>query len=119
MKFDRHTIILLVRPPDAPDLDDEEAARLQDAHLAHQASLRDQGYVVASGPLVNPADPRLRGIVVFATDPETALRLYSDNPAVKAGRLAMEVMTWMVPMGNVRFATVPGPRSMAEAEEDI
>ena len=119
MKFDRHTIMLLVRPPNAPVLDDDEADRLQDAHLAHQASLRDQGYVVAAGPLVDQTNPRLRGIVVFATDPETALRLYGDNPSVKAGRLAIEVMTWMVPVGNVRFASVSGPRSMAEAEEDL
>ena len=117
MKFDHHTMILLVRPPDAPVLDDEEADRLQDAHLAHQAKLRDQGYILAAGPVVNPADVRLRGIVVFATDAETALRLYSDNPSVKAGRLAMQVMSWMVPAGNVQFAKVSGPRSMAEAEE--
>jgi hypothetical protein len=41
-----------------------------------------------------------------------------DPPAVRAGRLAVEVMTWMVPAGNVRFENVPAPRSMAEAAED-
>jgi hypothetical protein len=34
MKFDQFTLVLLVRPPDAPELSDEEADALQDAHLA-------------------------------------------------------------------------------------
>ena len=37
---------------------------------------------------------------------------------MRAGRLAVEVMTWMVPAGNVRFETVPAPRSIAEAAEE-
>ena len=37
MKFDRFTIALLILRSDAPGLDDEAAAALQDAHLAHLA----------------------------------------------------------------------------------
>jgi uncharacterized protein len=37
MQFDRHTLVLLVRPPDAPKLADEEAAELQDRHLTYRA----------------------------------------------------------------------------------
>ena len=37
---------------------------------------------------------------------------------MRAGRLAVEVMTWMVPAGNVRFEKVSAPRSIAEAAED-
>jgi len=51
-------------------------------------------------------------------DPETARRLSNEDPAVRAGRLAVEVMTWMVPAGNVHFESVPAPRSMAEAAEE-
>jgi hypothetical protein len=51
-------------------------------------------------------------------DPETARRLGNEDPAVRAGRLAVEVMTWMVPAGNVRFENVPAPRSIAGAEGD-
>jgi uncharacterized protein len=51
-------------------------------------------------------------------DPDTARRLSNEDPAVRTGRLAVEVMTWMVPAGNVRFENVPAPRSMAEAAED-
>jgi hypothetical protein len=37
------------------------------------------------------------------------------DPAVRAGRLALQVMTWMVPAGSVRFDNVQAPRSSAEA----
>ena len=40
MQFDRHTLVLLVLRPDAPELTDEEAAELQDRHLAFRADLR-------------------------------------------------------------------------------
>jgi hypothetical protein len=35
--------------------------------------------------------------------------------AVQAGRLGVEILTWMVPKGNVRFGQVARPRSTAEA----
>jgi uncharacterized protein len=117
MKFDRHTLVLLVRPPNAPELTDEEAAELQDRHLAFRADLRDRGYLVGGGPLVDRDDDHLRGISIMSCDPETARRLSSEDPAVRAGRLAVEVMTWMVPAGNVRFEDVAAPRSTAEAED--
>ena len=49
MQFDRHTVVLLVRPPDAPELSDQELDALQDAHLASQADRHAQGYLVAAG----------------------------------------------------------------------
>src|SRR5215211_5138544 len=118
MQFDRHTLVLLLRRPDAPEITDEEAAELQDRHLAFRADLRDRGYLIGGGPLVDQDDERLRGISIKMSDTETARRLSNEDPAVRAGRLAVEVMTWMVPAGNVRFENVPAPRSMAEAAED-
>jgi uncharacterized protein len=118
VKFDQHTLVLLVRPPDAPELSEHEAEALQDAHLAFRADLRDQGYLVAGGPLREQDDERLRGVSVMAVDPARARELCSADPAVRAGRLAVEVMTWMVPAGNIRFEDVPAPRSMAEAAAD-
>lgn len=118
MKFDQHTLVLLVRRPDAPELSDEEADALQDAHLAFRANLRDQGYLIAGGPLRDQDDDRLRGISVMSVDPETARTLANADPAVQAGRLAVEVMTWMVPADNIQFKNVPAPRSMAEVADD-
>ena len=118
MQFDRHTLVLLVLRPDAPELTDEETAELQDRHLAFRADLRERGFLIGGGPLVDQDDERLRSISIWTSDPETARRLSNEDPAVRAGRLAVEVMTWMVPAGNVRFETVRAPRSLAEAAED-
>lgn len=118
MKFDQHTLVLLVRPAAAPELSQEEADALQDAHLAFRADLREQGYLVAGGPLLDQDDERLRGASVMSVDPETARELCSADPAVRAGRLAVQVMTWMVPAGNIRFEKVSAPRSVAEADAD-
>src|SRR5215208_5761159 len=118
MKFDQHTVVLLVRPPDAPELSEQEADALQDAHLAFRANLRERGSLIAGGPLLGQDDERLRGISVMSVDPETARELCSADPAVRAGRLAVQVMTWIVPAGNIRFEKVSAPRSTAEAAAD-
>ncbi|MEV4656146.1 YciI family protein [Micromonospora sp. NPDC049301] len=115
MRFDQHTVVLLVRPEDAPELPQDAIDRLQDAHLAHQAGLVEQGLVLAAGPFLHPDDDRLRGFVVLSIAPDEARALYANDPAVRAGRLAVRVMSWLVPEGNVRFESVPVPRSMLEA----
>jgi uncharacterized protein len=51
VEFDRYTIALLILRPDAPELDEEAAAELQDAHMAHLADLHEQGHLLAAGPL--------------------------------------------------------------------
>ena len=118
MQFDRHTVVLLVRAADAPELSEADTDALQDRHLAYRAELREQGYLVAGGPLVDQDDERLRGLSVMSVDQDTARRLSEEDPAVQAGRLEAHVMTWMVPAGNVRFENVPAPRSLAEADDD-
>ena len=55
---------------------------------------------------------------MLACDPVKARELYASDPAVQGGRLAVEVLTWMTPAGNVRFEQVARPRSMAEAHGD-
>jgi uncharacterized protein YciI len=118
MRFDQHTLVLLVRPPDAPELSPADADALQDAHLAFRAELRDQGFLIGGGPLIDQDDERLRGISVMTVGPERARELCQADPAVRAGRLAVQVMTWMVPAGNLHFENVPAPRSAAEAAAD-
>lgn len=114
MRFDQHTVVLLIRPTDAPELPRDAADRLQNAHLAHQAGLVEQGAVLAAGPFLGADDERLQGFAVLSVDPEMARELYANDPAVRAGRLVVHVMSWMVPEGNVRFENVAVPRSMLE-----
>ncbi|MDO3685143.1 YciI family protein [Micromonospora sp. C28ISP2-4] len=115
MRFDRHTVVLLVRPDDAPELPQDALDRIQDAHLAHQAGLVEQGAVLAAGPFLDGDDGRVRGFVVLSVDPQMARELYANDPAVRAGLLVAQVSSWMVPEGQVRFEQVPVPRSMLEA----
>ena len=116
MDFDQYTLVLLVRPSNAPELSEAEADALQDAHLANQADLYEQGYIVASGPFVDQDDETLRGMALMSVGPERARELYGTDPAVKAGRLGVRVMTWKTPAGGVRFERVRHPRSMADVQ---
>ena len=75
--------------------------------------------MIAAGPFTDQDDERLRGVAVLSCDRETrAAPLYESDPAVQAGRLGIEILTWMTPAGNVRFEQVPRPRSTAEAVGD-
>ena len=115
MRFDRYTVTLLTLRPDAPAMTDEQADELQDRHLAHGAELQERGLILARGPLTEQDDERLRGLSVWSVDAATARRHAEADPAVLAGRLAVQVMTWMMPAGNIQFSRVRAPRSIAEA----
>jgi len=116
VQFDTYTVALLVLRPDAPQLDDEAAAALQDAHMAHLADLHEAGYLVAAGPLLGAPDREFRGLSILRVDPERALQLKRGDPAVQAGRFDVKVMPWMVPAGAMSFSPTRFPRSVAETD---
>ena len=99
--FDRFTLVLLRRPAAAPDLPEEELDALQDLHLAFLSSMRERGALAAAGPFTDRRDESLRGLCIYATDAEETRRLAARDPAVVAGRMAAEVVTWLVPSGEV------------------
>ncbi len=114
MKFDQFTITLLILRPDSPKLDEKSASALQDAHLTHLAKLHESGLLLASGPL-GGTDDKFRGLSILNVDPETALRLKQEDPAVRAGRFSVKVFRWMVPGGAIAFSPTRFPPSMVEA----
>ncbi|MEU8262061.1 YciI family protein [Micromonospora sp. NPDC048999] len=114
MRFDQHTVVLLVRPDNPPKLPRDAADRLRDTHLAHQAGLVEQGALLAAGPFLGGDDARIRGFAVLSVDPQLARELYANDPAVSAGQLVARVMSWQVPEGVLRFESVPVPTSMLE-----
>jgi uncharacterized protein len=118
MRFDRYTVILLTLRPDPPVLTDEQATELQNRHLAYGAGLQESGLILARRPLTHQDDVRFRGFSIWSVDQETARAHAEADPAVQAGRLAVQVMTWMMPAGNLTFAKVRPPHSIAEATED-
>jgi len=71
---------------------------IQKGHMANINRLAEMKKLVAAGPFGD--DGRLRGIFVFRVGSlEEAKALTATDPAVQAGRLAMELHTWMVPEG--------------------
>lgn len=104
--FDVYTLVLLRRPPDAPDMPEEELDALQARHLAYRAKLRRDGVLVANGPLGEQSDPAFRGLSIFACGLEDAARLSDGDPSVQAGRLAYEVFEWWVAAGTLAFPGV-------------
>lgn len=101
--FDEHTVIFLVRPPDAPTFAEAELDRLQEEHLAYLRGLARRGVLVANGPLVEQSDEAYRGISVYALPLDEALLLARADPMVRAGRLAIEGGRWMTAAGTARF----------------
>jgi uncharacterized protein YciI len=102
MRLERFQLILLRRPADPPDYDEAESERIQREHLAFYAGLRAAGHVVTNGPVLDQPDENLRGIAIFAAgSPGRARELASADPAVRAGRLEVEAMTWWCPPGTM------------------
>lgn len=71
---------------------------LQEAHLANINLLAETKKLVAAGPFGD--NGTLRGIFVFkVASLAEAKELAETDPAVKAGRLAIDIHPWMVPEG--------------------
>jgi uncharacterized protein YciI len=71
---------------------------IQKGHMANINRLAQMKKLVAAGPFGD--DGRLRGIFVFrVASLEEAKTLTATDPAVQAGRLAMDIHQWMVPEG--------------------
>ena len=112
MDFDSLTVVLLLRRDEAPELDDEAADALQDAHLDYLASLHEAGHLVAAGPV---GGERIRGLSLLRVDVDEARRLKEQDPAVRAGVYELEVLPWRFPAGAMSFHRTRFPHSLAEA----
>ncbi len=106
MNLEAFELVLLRRPDHPPDYPDAELQRIQAEHLAYLAGLRDAGHIVTNGPVEGPPDPSLRGLAFYRTGSlEQSRQLALDDPAVRAGRLSVEIMTWYCAPGTM---TRPG-----------
>jgi uncharacterized protein len=95
-------LVLLRRPDNAPDYPDEVLDRIQAEHVAYLTGLREAGPIVTNGPVDGQPDPSLRGLAFYRTGSlERSRQLAEDDPAVRAGRLAVEIMTWYCPPGSM------------------
>ena len=69
------------------------AAKIQEGHLKHLNKLASDGVISIAGPFASKDE--FRGIIIFNTKTkEEAERYESEDPAVKSGRLIMEIREW-------------------------
>ena len=94
MELERFSFVLLRRPPDAPDLPEERLNEIQRQHLAHLGELEEREVLLLAGPFDDQADESWRGLCIFDAPVEETRALMANDPAVRAGRLAADVMTW-------------------------
>lgn len=77
-------------PDSTPKLD-----QLQANHLTHLRQLSEAGHLIMAGPFTDGGE--LRGVSVFRVESiEEAQALADADPAVKAGRLVVEIHPWYV-----------------------
>lgn len=106
--MEKYYVVFLKRPPTAPTLDEAAAHALQAQHLAHLRAMYEAGKLVLAGPFDEQRDQTLRGMCLYrVASSEEARRLAEADPAVKAGRLAVEVLAWWVEKGAVSFRPAP------------
>jgi uncharacterized protein YciI len=75
------------------DQTEEEAERLQRAHLDNITRMAEEGTLVLAGPFLD--DGELRGIYLFdVRTVEEARALTETDPAIQAGRLVMDLRPW-------------------------
>jgi len=89
---------VLVRGPKWSPEETPERATIQEGHLAHLQAMWKAGKLVLAGPLMD--DTEWRGVLIYRTKTlEEAQTLANEDPAVKAGRLAVRMHPWLVQRG--------------------
>lgn len=91
-------LVMLVKGPEWTPETSPALEHLMKDHLAHIRKLALSGKMVLAGPLTDGGT--IRGLCVFkAASLEEARAFEEDDPAVKAGLLAVEAHPWMVQKG--------------------
>lgn len=100
----RYVMALLTAGPNQ-DQDSTEAAALQRAHMDNINRMAEQGQLLLAGPFLDGG--ALRGVYVFDVETvEEARALTATDPAVRAGRLEMELHPWYGPAALMQVKDV-------------
>jgi len=101
MDMDAFTFVLLRRGPRADDYTDDELEEIQTGHLAFLDAMHEQGHLLLSGPFRDQDDETKRGFCLYRTSIDDTKRLTEQDPALRAGRMTAEVMTWLTRKGSL------------------
>jgi len=103
VEFDSFIVVLLVHPPNAPDLPKEKLDQLQEAHIANIRRLHDEGKLLKAGPFDDYSGRNVRGMFILRTESvDQAREWVATDPAVKIGRLVPEYFKWHVEKGTLK-----------------
>lgn len=79
--------------------DSATAAAIQEGHMAHLNKMAAAGKMNVAGPLMEDSD--IRGICIYNTASlEEAKQLAEEDPAVRSGRLVVEIHPWYAMKGS-------------------
>jgi len=111
VEFDSVYIVFLRRPANPTQYDQAKLEDIQKRHLAHLGDLYRSGKAVTAGPFDEQDDQTDRGLIVMPASlgKEEVRRLTSDDPAVKAGRLKVEIVRWYFQKGTAVFPHPDAP----------
>jgi uncharacterized protein len=74
-------LVLLVPPPNAPDLSKPELDQLQEGHMANIRRLHGEGKLLKAGPTEDQSGRNVRGIYILTTNSvETAREWVGSDP---------------------------------------
>ena len=92
---------LLVRGPKWTPEKTPETEKIQEGHMANINRLAEAGKLVLAGPFYDEGERR--GVFIFkVASLNEAQTLTDTDPAVKAGRLRIELYNWTVPKGTLK-----------------
>ncbi len=108
MQFESYQVVFLRTAENPAKISKDEVMEIQKQHLAHLTKVGQSGKMVIAGPFGDQQDKTFRGMCVYRVGSiDEARMLAEDDPAVKAGRLRVEVMTWYVEKGYMTFPKAP------------
>ena len=114
IQFDSYYIVFLRRPANPAQYDQAKLEDIQKRHLAHLGELYRSGKAVTAGPFDEQDDETNRGLVIMPASlgKDEVRKLASDDPAVKAGRLKVEIVRWYFQKGTAVFPhpDLPAPK---------
>ncbi|MCB0396296.1 MAG: hypothetical protein KDD36_06570 [Flavobacteriales bacterium] len=96
----KYYMVFLMRGDKAFELDSLQLEKIQAGHMAHLDSLAKAGKICMAGPF--DEDTEYRGIAIYTNvkDKEEARALAEADPAVKAGRIKIDVRPWWAAKGT-------------------
>jgi uncharacterized protein len=105
MGFDSAYIVFLVRADKPKKYDEAKLQEIQKNHLGHLVSLYNDRKIEVAGPFDEQDDTGMRGLEIYPASfgKDEVRKLAEDDPAVKAGRLKVEIVRWYFQKGTVTF----------------